>query len=169
MDKELIILEQIQNNPHVNQRDLATIAQASLGMTNAILKRFAEKGLITIKKVNNRNIKYALTPKGLEEITHRSWGYFKRTIKNVVVYRDAIEEIIAQAIADGYEGIILVGESDFSFIIEHVCSKIDIPLKFDNNEKSSEMWFALISETRDDFYPEIDDSESFSLRRLIVR
>ncbi len=46
MDKELIILEQIQNNPHVNQRDLATVTRAYLGMANAILKRFAEKGLI---------------------------------------------------------------------------------------------------------------------------
>jgi len=31
----------------------------SLGMTNAILKRLAAKGWITVRKVNNRNIRYA--------------------------------------------------------------------------------------------------------------
>ena len=83
-------------------------------MTNSILKRFAEKGLISIKKVNNRNIHYALTSEGMEEIGRRSWGYFKRTIKNVVVYREAINEIIQEAMDDGYEQIVLVGQSDLS-------------------------------------------------------
>jgi DNA-binding MarR family transcriptional regulator len=68
----------------VRQRDLAKIAGLSLGMTNAILKRLALKGLLTIKRVNNRNIHYIVTPTGIEAITRKSYRYFKRTIKNVV-------------------------------------------------------------------------------------
>ena len=32
MDKELLNLEQIHNNPHVNQRDLTSIAKVSFGV-----------------------------------------------------------------------------------------------------------------------------------------
>ena len=170
MDKELIILEQIQNNPHVNQRDLATVTKASLGMTNAILKRFAEKGLITIKKINNRNIRYALTAEGMEEINRRSWGYFKRTIKNVVDYKDAISEVIRQAKVDGYEGVQLIGNSDFDFIVEHQCYKIGIPFEGTElrNERLLEGWFRFLAENQSF---ELDDNEKehcFSLNRLFL-
>ncbi len=166
MDKELIILEQIQNNPHVNQRDLATVAQASLGMTNAILKRFAAKGLITIKKVNNRNIRYALTAEGMEEINQRAWSYFKRTIKNVVDYQDAIMEVVKQAKAEGFEYIALHGESDFEFIIEHACYKqsisyLGILTQYKDNT------FCFIAESRENHHPVTDDKSSFSLNHLL--
>jgi len=168
MDKELIILEQIQNNPHVSQRDLATIAHASLGMTNAILKRFVEKGLITVKKVNNRNIRYALTPVGIEEVGKRSWSYFKRTIKNVVVYQDAIAEIIKQAVIDGYMGIVLIGESDLAFIVEHECYKQKIQCNhIMNGEELLKGWFFIYAETQGLETREDEGIDCFSLNRLV--
>ena len=165
MDKELIILEQIQNNPRVNQRDLASVAQASLGMTNAILKRFAAKGLITIKKVNNRNIRYALTAKGIEEIAARSWSYFKRTIKNVMDYQNAIMEIVQQVKEDGYKGIALRGESDFEFIIEHACYKQNIPYRGIVMASEKDLFY-IIAESKDLHSSYLDDKGSFSLNHL---
>jgi DNA-binding MarR family transcriptional regulator len=68
-DTEYIILENIYDsrgqNAVLRQRDLALIAGASLGMTNSILKRLARKGWITIKKLNNRKIQYAVTRAGI--------------------------------------------------------------------------------------------------------
>ena len=62
-DKELEILENIyHSSSSVRQRDLAEIVGLSLGMTNAILKRLVKKGLLTVRKVNNRNIRYAVFP-----------------------------------------------------------------------------------------------------------
>jgi predicted transcriptional regulator len=170
MDKELIILEQIQNNPHVSQRDLASVAQASLGMTTAILKRFVAKGLITMKKVNNRNIHYILTAEGIDEVSKRSWGYFKRTIKNVVVYQDAINEIVVQAKEQGFEEVLLKGESDMAFIIEHVCHKHSIPFRQTGSDHLTpdNSVFELLAE-RQDFENQNDEgSNRFSLNRLIL-
>jgi len=142
-ESELKILELIsQGKDDISQRDISRIIGLSLGMTNSILKRFAEKGLITIKKVNNRNIHYALTAEGIEEIGKRSWGYFKRTIKNVVVYREAISEIIKKAVNDGYDGISLVGESDMAFIVEHECYKLQVSFVYGEKEN----YFIFLSE-----------------------
>jgi DNA-binding MarR family transcriptional regulator len=123
-DRELDALERIHlSQSPVRQRDLARVIGLSLGMTNAILKRLAQKGLLQVRKVNNRNIQYVVSAKGLEEIARRSYRYLKRTIKNVVYYKEAIEELLGRAAARGYKEVALVGASDLDFIVEHLCGK----------------------------------------------
>jgi DNA-binding MarR family transcriptional regulator len=123
-DRELDALERIQQSPDpVHQRDLARIIGLSLGMTNAILKRLAQKGLLQVQKVNNRNIQYAVSAKGMEEIARRSYRYLKRTIKNVVDYKEAIGRLIQDVEAQGFRRLLLVGSSDLDFIVEHLCHK----------------------------------------------
>lgn len=127
LDPELEVLQNIYAQPdHVRQRDLARIAGLSLGMTNAIVKRLVQKGWLTIRKVNNRNIRYAVSPEGIEQITRRSYRYFKRTIKNIVYYREAIEEFVHNVKARGFSGLVLLGRSDLDFIVEHACEAYGI-------------------------------------------
>lgn len=124
---ELDILEHIHvAQTDVHQRDLANIISKSLGMTNSILKRLTEKGLLTVAKVNNRNISYAVTPAGMRELAKRSYRYVKRTIRNVVFFKDAIDaELLAykQGCSDPALGLLLIGHSDVDFIIEHLAVK----------------------------------------------
>lgn len=126
-DAELIILENIYDSSHKNdslrQRDLAHIAGTSLGMTNAILKRLAQKGYISIQRLNSRNIKYLVTPEGINEIAQRSYRYFKRTIRNVVFYRDQLEHAVIRAKKKGLHTLVLIGSSDLDFILEHACTR----------------------------------------------
>ena len=123
-DRELDALERIHLSQRpVRQRDLARIIGLSLGMTNAILKRLAQKGLLQVQKVNNRNIQYVVSAKGMEEITRRSYRYLKRTIRNVVYYKEALERIIGAAEARGLRRLVLIGSSDLDFIVEHLCHK----------------------------------------------
>ena len=123
-DTELDILERIHHTQSViRQRDLARIIGLSLGMTNAILKRLAQKGLLQVRKVNNRNIQYVVSSKGMTEIARRSYRYLKRTIKNVVYYKEAIDRLIGEAAGQGYRRLALVGASDLDFIVELFCDK----------------------------------------------
>ncbi len=121
VDHELEVLEHLAQAEDVRQRDLARIIGMSLGMTNAILKRLAHKGFITIRKVNNRNIMYAVSPDGFEEIAQRSYRYLKRTIKNVVVYRETIDSLVRLIADQGYAELELMEPSDLDFIVEHAC------------------------------------------------
>jgi DNA-binding MarR family transcriptional regulator len=121
VDKEITILSQIAQGEHVRQRDLSHVIGMSLGMTNAILKRLVHKGYLTVRKVNNRNIAYGVTPAGVEAIAKRSYRYFKRTIRNIVYYREAIEAFVHDVKSRGYQGIAFAGVSDLDFIVEHAC------------------------------------------------
>lgn len=137
LDIELEVLNNIYKNADaIRQRDLAKIVGLSLGMTNAIVKRLAQKGWLTIRKINNRNIHYIVSPAGIEAITSRSYRYFKRTIKNVVLYREAIESLVRKAVHDHYPEVVLVGKSDLAFIVEHFCTEHHIP--FTQREAVSE-------------------------------
>ena len=113
--------ERVSTASQVQQRDLCHVIGMSLGMTNAILKRLVLKGYLTIRKVNNRNIPYAVTPKGVEAITKRSYRYFKRTIRNIVYYPEAIEAFLHDVKSRGCQGITLAGASDLDFLVEHAC------------------------------------------------
>ena len=123
-DKEYLILEHINDNSsHTRQRDLAAAADLSLGMTNAVLKKLVSKGLLVMKRVNSRNIHYALTPEGLSHLARRSRALLKRTLSNVALYRDAAEHYITSLKAQGFTAITLQGPSDLDFILEWACMK----------------------------------------------
>ncbi|HPM07011.1 MAG TPA: winged helix-turn-helix transcriptional regulator [Treponemataceae bacterium] len=111
----------LKERPDASQRDIAKAIGMSLGMTNSLLKRFSDKGYLYLKKISQRNIQYILTPAGMNELTHRSYRYFKRTLKQVHDYKEILLEIVSEAKNAGSKKIILLGESDLSFILEYAC------------------------------------------------
>ncbi|TFG83571.1 MAG: winged helix-turn-helix transcriptional regulator [Spirochaetales bacterium] len=126
-DAELTILESIYSSQKrdrsLTQRDLAEAAGLSLGMTNALLKRFAEKGWVLLRKLNARTINYALSPEGVNEIAHRTYRYFRRTARNAGLYRDIIEGFVMRIKREGIERLVLAGPSDLDFILEYACER----------------------------------------------
>lgn len=126
-DAELSILENIYSSQKrsrvLTQRDLAEAAGLSLGMTNALLKRFSDKGWVLLKRLNARNIQYALTPEGVNEIAHRTYRYFRRTARAAGLYRDMIEAFVMDKKRAGANRLVLAGVSDLDFLIEYACER----------------------------------------------
>lgn len=121
-ERELAVLQVVQQDNSTPQRDIAQRTGMSLGMTNAILKRLAQKGLVTVRKVKGRHMAYAVTPEGVHEIARRTYRYFRRTMQNVTQYKQAVDELIADAASNGVTEVVLVGESDIAFIVEYACA-----------------------------------------------
>lgn len=168
---EIEILERISRSKNtIRQRDLARIIGLSLGMTNSILKRLTSKGLLKIKKVNNRNIQYMVSPAGMEAIAQRSYRYFKRTLKNVVSYKEAMDELVQEIKDQGFKCLVLVGKSDLDFIVEHFCDKYRIEFKnvWDSatDKQGSDGEFLLYSEKIE--RPVSETENTVSLRSLFV-
>lgn len=179
LEQEIEILENIyHNHSKVKQRDLARIVGLSLGMTNAIIKRLIKKGWLKARKINERNIHYVVSPLGIEEIAKRSYRYFKRTIKNVVCYKEAIDKFFISIAGEGYKGVILIGESDLDFIVEHLCQKHDLSFKRSSNKSSGSSsnnggkgFFFLYSENKEPLHEgngEADKANYAYLREILV-
>ena len=62
--RDLRLLEELERNPIVSQRELSHKFGIALGVTNACLKRMVRKGWIRIRDINPRRIGYYLTPQG---------------------------------------------------------------------------------------------------------
>jgi DNA-binding MarR family transcriptional regulator len=84
-DPEFLLLHSIndlsKHQTGISQRDLARAINLSLGMTNALVKRLSQKGLIMMQKVSARSMSYVLTPEGLNELARRTYRYLKGTMR----------------------------------------------------------------------------------------
>lgn len=140
-NQEYLILKSIQDGQEtIRQRDISKIANISLGMTNTIIKKLIEKGLLKAKHINSKNINYLLTTQGINTISKRSTDFLKRTIRNVVVYKDAIDKIVVNIKKENYDGILIEDENDFNFLFEYSCLKHGIKFNdlYVNNKKIDE-------------------------------
>ena len=156
-EPDLILLSNIKttldDNPGAKQRELATGMGLSLGMTNAVLRRFAVKGWILARRLSARNIRYVLTPDGMNELAHRSYRYMKRTFTEVRDCGTAVEQRIRQAKAQGHTKTVLYGKSDIAFIIEWACRRAGLgfeqqPVPEQRTELSPEV-FGIVGECTD--------------------
>jgi predicted transcriptional regulator len=106
-----------------SQRDFARALNLSVGMTNAIIKRLVGKGWLVMNRINGRNLSYALTPDGTRELARRSYRYLRRTIGNVVRWKDAIDRVVLRGKEAGCDRVLLIGDSDLDFIVEHAAGR----------------------------------------------
>ncbi|MDX9784443.1 MAG: winged helix-turn-helix transcriptional regulator, partial [Spirochaetia bacterium] len=107
----------------MSQRDLAGEAGLSLGMTNALLKRFAERGWVKLMRLSGRSLSYILTPGGMEEILKRSIAYFTRAARSASLYRDKIDDFVKDIAQRGYSRLALSGAGDFDFLFDYSCMR----------------------------------------------
>jgi DNA-binding MarR family transcriptional regulator len=126
-DTELSLMESLgevaRAQTRTTQRDLAFRAGLSLGMTNALLKRFAEKGWVKLTRLSTKSVQYALTPEGVGEAARRTAGYFRRAVRSSGQYRARIEQFILKAKREGARTLVLAGASELDFLLEFVCER----------------------------------------------
>ena len=126
-EPELAILEGIgeaeRGGSRITQRELARKAGLSLGMTNALLRQFADRGWVKLTKLSTRSVIYALTPEGIAEIARRTAGFFNRASRNTERYRDRLEAYVLGAKRDGVMTLVLVGASEVEFLLEYLCER----------------------------------------------
>ena len=124
-DSELQFLSNVHHalskNSEANQRELAAYSNLSLGMTNALLRRFADKGWLYMKKLSKRNIQYVLTPQGMKELAVRSKRYLKNTARLMNEYQGCIRDFVHSAAERGCKKLILVGDNDLEFLFDYAC------------------------------------------------
>jgi DNA-binding MarR family transcriptional regulator len=110
--RELNLLQELEKNPIVSQRDLSHKFGIALGVTNACLKRMARRGWIRIMNLDHRRIGYYLTPKGLAEKTKLTLHLISWTVQHYSTLKDIIGERLLEMQNKGVERIVFYGVSD---------------------------------------------------------
>jgi len=68
---DLLVMEEIEQNPEITQRELRRRVGVSLGLTNITIQKMLRKAWIKISTAPGRRIIYALTPGGVREKVRR--------------------------------------------------------------------------------------------------
>lgn len=132
-----VISETLNEDPQASQRTLAKKANMSLGMMNAILGRFVERGWIMLTNVNGRKLAYAVTADGIAELAKRGKAFALRTFKLANVYSETFCKKFMEAKVSGKTKVILYGDSYIKFIIKYACSEVG--LDFEHREATAKI------------------------------
>jgi DNA-binding MarR family transcriptional regulator len=110
--RDLRLLEEIEQNPKVSQRELSHKYGIALGVTNACIKRMARRGLIKLKGIPPRRIAYYLTPKGFAEKTKLTLSFFSYNIHHYAEIKKQISKKFLEMQASGVKRVAFYGVSD---------------------------------------------------------
>jgi DNA-binding MarR family transcriptional regulator len=110
--RELSLLQELEKNPIVSQRELSNKFGIALGVTNACLKRMGRRGWIRITSLNHHKIGYFLTPKGFAEKAKLTFHLISWTVQHYTTLKDIIGERLLEMQNKGVERIVFYGVSD---------------------------------------------------------
>ena len=110
--RDLRLLEELERNPIVSQRELSHKFGIALGVTNACLRRMARKGLIRIRGLNHRKIGYYLTPKGFAEKAKLTLHLISYIVQHYSELKNIISQKLLDMQHDGLQRVVFYGVSD---------------------------------------------------------
>ncbi len=126
-ERELSVLEVIEKNNNITQRELSKKTGLSLGLTNIILKRLAKKGYIKIKRMNKKKILYHLTPQAIFDKTNRTYKYLVSSVNIVLNIRENLYKYLNDnKIVEKYNKFIIIGHNEISEIVRLIFKDIGL-------------------------------------------
>ncbi len=110
------ILNAIERNEDVTQRNLASDLGVALGLANSYLKRCARKGYIKIQQAPANRYLYYLTPKGFSEKSRLSAKYLSTSFDFYRKASKSFTTIYQQSQSRGWDSILFCGLSELTEI-----------------------------------------------------
>ena len=110
--REMILLEQIENNPNVTQASLATHLGVAVGTVNWHLKRMIAKGYVKVKRAERRKLRYIITPEGISFRAHLTIDYIQQSFLLYRNIRKRVCELLVEVKLAGFDHVCIESESN---------------------------------------------------------
>jgi Mn-dependent DtxR family transcriptional regulator len=120
--RNLQLLEEISRDSSASQRKLSERLGVALGVTNACLKKMANKGYIRIKGINHKRISYFLTPEGFSEKARLTYHFLEYTVHYYIDLKKNLAEKLDSISKQGVKRAVFYGAGDVmevAFVISH--------------------------------------------------
>ena len=150
--RELEILEKIENNSHLTQRDLSKEVGIALGLVNHLLRKMVKKGWIKIKNIDAKRIRYLITPEGAREKSSLLYKRVENTIHFYLEAKSVIKDKVIHLKNEGIEDVSIYGINHISEDLFIVLKELELELAYvvdDNRE--GEVWFGYTIVNMDGF------------------
>jgi len=132
-NRDLIILEQIEQDPDATQASLAAQLGVAIGTINWHLKRLVSKGYVKVRRAERRKLRYIITPEGLALRAHLTFDYIQTSFEVYRLVRQRMSDALREVRSKGYDQVVLVGEGDVADICRLTCLEQGVALSAGNN------------------------------------
>ncbi len=140
--RELEILERLESNGHLTQRDLSKEVGIALGLVNHLLKKMVTKGWIKIKNIDSKKIRYLITPEGAREKSSLLYKRVESTIHFYLEAKRVIKDKIIHLKNDGIEDVSIYGINHISEVLFIVLKELGLELvSVVEEKKEGKEWF----------------------------
>ncbi len=119
--RELTLLEQIENDPDVNQSTLATQLGVAVGTVNWHIKRLIAKGALKVSRAERKKLRYIITPEGIALRARLAVDYVERSFSIYRKTRQRVKEHLAKVQDAGYNRVRILGKGDVVDICRLTC------------------------------------------------
>ena len=132
-DRDLIILEHIEQNPDTTQAALASRLEVAVGTVNWHLKRLVEKGYIKVSRLERKKLKYIITSEGIALRARLTMDYIQSSFNLYRLVRERVISAIAELKAHGFHEVRIEGSGEVAEIchltcLEHEITVVEDPL-----------------------------------------
>jgi DNA-binding MarR family transcriptional regulator len=127
-DRDLILLERLEQNPDATQATLASQLGIAVGTVNWHLKRLIAKGYVKARRVERRKLRYVVTPEGIALRARLTLDFIQSSFRLYRLVRERSMIAIQQVEEAGYSRIFIDGEGDVAEICRLTCLEKGIKL-----------------------------------------
>ncbi len=108
--RDLVILEQIEQNPDATQASLASQLGVAVGTVNWHIKRLISKGYVKVRRAERRKLRYIITPEGIALRAHLTIDYIQNSFRVYRLVRERMATALVELRDAGYFRVHLTGE-----------------------------------------------------------
>ena len=126
--RDLQLLNEVEQNAGVTQRTLSNNLGVALGLTNLYLKRLARKGYIKITTIPRHRIKYLLTPQGMVEKTRLTYQYMEYSLTHYRQMRERLKVILTARAKAGAKRVVVYGTGELAEMAYISLREMDLTL-----------------------------------------
>jgi len=119
--REMVLLEQIEDDPDITQASLAAQLGVAVGTVNWHLKRLVSKGYVKVKRAQRRKLRYIITPEGIAFRARLTVKYIEQSMNLYRIVRQRSREALAELKKAGYHQVRILGDGDIADVVRLTC------------------------------------------------
>ncbi len=138
-NRDLIILECIEQNPDATQASLADQLGVAVGTINWHLKRMISKGYLKVRRIERRKLRYLITPEGISLRARLALDYIQTSFNMYRLVRQRAADAITLIKRAGYRSVRVQALGDVADICKLTCLEHDVLVVEDGHAPALEI------------------------------
>jgi DNA-binding Lrp family transcriptional regulator len=116
-DRDLRLLNEVEADPTISQREISSRLGIALGLTNMLLSNLVKKGYVRANQAGWKRKLYALTPEGFYHKIRLTAAYIRRFLDHYQRIRQTLREQLAPLALHQESRVAIWGTGEFAELI----------------------------------------------------